>query len=128
MLLSVLVGLAIACGASGQPVATKSLAPATQEPSIVGTRMPTPGPAPSLRERLQRECPLEARDECVETMSALLASTEAQRVALCVDRAGRWLTRDDLEPTAVETLPPDARTGDRCPAAFPYAIIGIYER
>ena len=82
---------------------------------------------PSLEERLQAECPLEQRSDCVATMLELLRPrSDLGRVALCIDRAGNWLPRWEKDNAPSQALPPQARTGDRCPDAFPYAIRGLY--
>ena len=122
--LSLLVALvgAIAC--------TK--APASAEHTPVPTRTPRPG-APGVEsglpqeQRLQTECPPETRNDCVASMLGLLRSrSDIGRIALCVDRSGNWLERHEKGTTPEQELPSDARIGDRCPDAFPYAIRGIY--
>ena len=45
---------------------------------------------------------------------------------LCVDRSGNWLERHEKGAKPEQELPSDARVGDRCPDALPFAIRGIY--
>ena len=60
-------------------------------------------------------------------MLALLRSpSDLGRIALCVDRSGSWLERHEKGAQPEQELPSDARVGDRCPDALPYAIRGIY--
>ena len=121
--LSLLVALfgAIACARTAAP-----------EVSPVPTRTPRPGtPAVdsglSQEQRLQSECPPETRGDCVATMAGLLrARTDMGRIALCVDRSGNWLERHEKGTKPEQELPSDARVGDRCPDAFPYAVRGFY--
>jgi hypothetical protein len=102
------------------------------EPTPPATRTPRPGtpavePRLSQEQRLQTECPPETRVDCVTSMTALLRSrTDLGRIALCVDRAGNWLERHEKGATREQELPSDARVGDRCPDALPYAIRGFY--
>lgn len=104
----------------------------TVEPTPVPTRTPRPGtpsaePALSQDQRLQTECPPETRVDCVTSMQALLRSRgDLGRIALCVDRSGNWLERHEKGTSREQELPSDARVGDRCPDAFPYAIRGFY--
>lgn len=121
--LSLLVALfgAIAC-AKASPT----------EPTPVPTRTPRPG-TPSVEaglnqeQRLQTECPPETRGDCVTSMLTLLRSRpDIGRIALCVDRSGNWLERHEKGTKPEQELPSDARVGDRCPDALPFAIRGIY--
>ena len=121
--LSLLVALfgAIACAKAS-----------TAEPTPLPTRTPRPGTPGvetglSQEQRLQTECPPETRDDCVASMTSLLRSrTDLGRIALCVDRSGSWLERHEKSSKPEQELPVDARVGDRCPDALPYAIRGIY--
>jgi hypothetical protein len=102
------------------------------EPTPVATRTPRPGtpgaePPRTQEERLQTECPPETRAGCISSMQTLLKSrTDTGRIALCVDRSGNWLERHEKGASRDQELPSDARVGDRCPDAFPYAIRGFY--
>ena len=121
--LSLLLALlgTIACAKTPEPV-----------PSPVPTRTPragTPGVETGLsqEQRLQTECPPETRADCVTAMTSLLRSRDnLGRIALCVDRSGNWLERHEKGAKPEQELPSDARVGDRCPDALPYAIRGIY--
>jgi hypothetical protein len=121
--LSLLVALfgAIACAKAS-----------TTEPTPVPTRTPRPG-TPGVEsglnqeQRLQTECPPETRGDCVTSMLTFLRSrTDMGRIALCVDRSGNWLERHEKGIRPEQELPSDARIGDRCPDALPFAIRGIY--
>jgi hypothetical protein len=60
-------------------------------------------------------------------MTSLLRSKDnLGRIALCIDRSGNWLERHEKVAKPEQELPSDARVGDRCPDALPYAIRGIY--
>jgi hypothetical protein len=121
--LSLLVALvgAVACAKAETPPSTP-----------VATRTPRPGTPGveqelSYEQRLNSECPPETRRDCVKTMLALLrSSSDLGRVALCTDRSGNWLERHQKGARPEQELPSDARVGDRCPDALPYAIRGIY--
>ena len=121
--LSLLVALfgAIACARTAAP-----------EISPVPTRTPRPG-TPALdsglnqEQRLQNECPPETRGDCVTTMTSLMRSRDnLGRIALCVDRSGNWLERHEKGTRPEQELPSDARVGDRCPDALPFAIRVLY--
>ena len=121
--LSLLVALvsAVACAKAETPPSTP-----------VATRTPRPGTPGveqelSYEQRLTSECPPETRGDCVKSMLALLRSpSDLGRIALCVDRSGSWLERHEKGAQPEQELPSDARVGDRCPDALPYAIRGIY--
>jgi hypothetical protein len=111
----------LACARSAQPDATP---PPTRTPRASTPDNGTPGPN---AQRLAEECPPESRDDCVAGMLSLLRSpADIGRVALCVDRGGGWLARQEKDVAPELELPFDARVGDRCPGAPPYAIRGIY--
>jgi len=128
-LTSVAARLSLVLALIGTVACAKTPAPVS---SPVATRTPragTPSADTGLNQdqRLQSECPPETRADCITAMTSLLRSRDnLGRIALCVDRSGNWLERHEKVTKPEQELPSDARVGDRCPDALPYAIRGIY--
>ena len=113
----------IACAKTPEPVSS----PVPTRTPRAGT--PDLGSGLNQEQRLQTECPPETRGDCVTAMTSLLRSRDyLGRIALCVDRSGNWLERHEKVSKPEQELPSDARVGDRCRDALPYAIRGIYRQ